>query len=106
MKSSLQRALVIDTITDIASGYIGAAQRLLRLLIELGDSRTMQLMGEMRKADIRGARIIMLYDYICGQDIEKLQIVLMQIPTEIVGRECAKEDGSGKAFIDEYLQTR
>ena len=54
---------------------------------------------------LRGTNLYVWYSDICDKDLDFVKQTAQKVPDEILEDACSRQDYSGKAIIQEYLET-
>lgn len=66
--------------------------------------KSVSIMKKLEEAkSIRGTNLYVLWSDLCGREIEKVEILCKNCPTDILEDACSREDWSGVKLVSEYF---
>lgn len=83
----------------LAGGNPGASTFLNRVISSHNDI----LIKQITRLQIEGWQLWILYNDICGKDLDIVYKLLVNCPLHLVKKACEEPDGSGKEFVKQYL---
>lgn len=99
--------IVEQTIKAEISAWIQGnfgALNFLTALIELPDENGQRILNKLNECEsIRGTNLWVLYSDLCEKDMNKVELLCQNCPSDILEDACSRQDYSGRKLVAEYL---
>ncbi len=86
-------------IQNYSEGNFGAASFLKQVI----NSRNTNLIEMVKKSELKGWKLWVLYSDLCDQDLIKVERLLLKCPKGMLEHACSLQDRSGKNLINKYI---
>jgi len=94
----------MEELTQWSQGNPGALTFLMEFLKSENTIKGIVIMDKLQKApSIRGANLYVLWSDLCDKDLDKVEQLCENCPTDILEDACSRQDYSGMDLVKNYL---